>query len=79
MELSQTLIIAFSGVVAVSTVVYAVLTWRLVSETRSLRKAQTDPQLSVSVQSDRGDHGGLVDLVIMNHGGGGRSEHNPRI
>ena len=70
MELSQSLIIVFSGVVALSTVVYAVLTAKLVSETRSLRKAQTDPQLAVSVQLDRGDRDGLVDLVIRNHGGG---------
>ena len=70
MEFNVNWDIVFSGTVAASTVVYAVLTWRLVSETRSLRKAQTDPQLSVSVESDRGDPNGRVDLVIRNHGGG---------
>ena len=31
-----------SGLVTLATLVYAVLTWRLVSETRRMRKAQTD-------------------------------------
>ena len=69
-EFNVNLGIVFSGTVAASTVVYAILTCRLVSETRSLRKAQTDPQVSVRVESDRGDHDGLLELVIRNHGGG---------
>ena len=40
MELSEILIIAFTGVVALSTVAYALLTWRLVSETQKLRRAR---------------------------------------
>ena len=70
MEFSVNWITVFSGIVAISTVVYAILTWRLVSETRSLRKAQFDPQLSVRIEIDRGDHDGLFELVIRNHGGG---------
>jgi len=35
----------FSGVVAAATVVYAVLTSRLVTETWALRRAETDPQV----------------------------------
>ena len=70
MELSDILIISFTGVVAACTVAYALLTWRLVSETQSLRKAQTDPRLSVSIEYDRGNVDGLIELVIKNHGGG---------
>lgn len=36
--------VAFSAVVAITTVVYAILTWRLVSETRKMRVAQTEPR-----------------------------------
>ena len=74
MEFSVNWDAVFSGVVALSTVVYAFLTWKLVSETKSLRKAQTDPQLSISIAADRGDIDGLVELVIGNHGGG--AAHN---
>jgi hypothetical protein len=35
----------FSGVVAVSTFFYAILTWKLVSETRKMREAQTEPKI----------------------------------
>lgn len=41
-------LLVFSGNVAVSTFIYAVLTWRLVSETKRLRVAQTDPMVSVT-------------------------------
>ena len=74
MEFNVNWDIVFSGTVATSTVVYAILTWRLVSETRTLRKAQTDPQLSISLATDSGDLSGLVELVIGNHGGG--AAHN---
>ena len=36
--------VAFSAVVAIATIVYAILTWRLVSETRKMRVAQTEPR-----------------------------------
>ena len=36
----------FSGIVAISTVVYAFLTWQLVSETRKMRKVQTEPSVA---------------------------------
>lgn len=39
--------LVFSAVVTISTVVYAVLTARLVSETSRMRQAQTEPKLSV--------------------------------
>jgi hypothetical protein len=40
----------FSGVVAVSTLIYAILTWRLVSETKKMRAVQTDPKILVEVR-----------------------------
>ena len=69
MEVYEWLIVAFTGVVALSTVVYAFLTWRLVSETRRMRKVQTEPRVSVRVEPD---HTGLpgYELVIANEGQG---------
>ena len=65
----DTLIVWFTGVVAVSTVVYAILTWRLVSETRRMREAQTEPRVSIRIELDRsGNHG--YELVISNEGPG---------
>ncbi|MFO7715088.1 hypothetical protein [Desulfosarcina sp.] len=56
----------FTAMVAVSTVIYACLTASLVRETRRLRQAETDPQLSVSlVTSAVSFH--LLELVIQNH------------
>ena len=70
MELGEALIVAFTGVVALSTVAYAVLTWRLVSETRRLREVQTEPRVSVRLElAERVEHGGL-ELVIRNEGQG---------
>ena len=61
--------IAFSGIVALSTVVYAVLTWRLVTETRMLRKVQTEPRVTIGVEEDHtGRHG--YELTIRNEGQG---------
>ena len=37
--------------VAISTVVYAFLTWRLVSETRKLREVQTEPKIHITLES----------------------------
>ena len=44
MDLNEILIMAFTFVVAVSTAVYAYLTWRLVSETRRMREVQNGPK-----------------------------------
>lgn len=60
-------LVIFSGVVAVATVVYAVLTWRLVAETRKMREVQTEPNIFVSLQSKE-EWAGLIDLVIQNIG-----------
>ena len=69
MELSEWLIVGFSGAVAASTVVYAVLTWKLVSETRRMREVQTEPRVSVRVEASQGGHQGY-ELVIRNDGQG---------
>ena len=70
MELGEILVIVFTGVVAGSTVAYAVLTWRLVSETRRLREAQTEPRVSMRLElAERVGHGG-IELVIRNEGQG---------
>ena len=70
MELGQALILVFTGVVALSTVVYAFLTWKLVSETQKLRRAQTEPRLSVFVELNEQTGNGQMDLVIQNEGPG---------
>ena len=59
----------FSATVALSTVVYAVLTWKLVAETRSMRKAQTAPKVAVYYES-RDDWMSLLNIVIRNVGMG---------
>lgn len=66
---STALTVAFSATVTVATVVYAVLTWRLVKETRQLRKVQTDPRIQIEIDSlDIALH--IVRLRISNIGQG---------
>lgn len=70
MELGEVLIAVFTAVVALSTVAYVVLTWQLVSETRQLRRVQTEPRVSVRLElADRARHGAM-ELVIRNEGQG---------
>jgi hypothetical protein len=52
--------LVFTGVVAIATVVYAVLTWQLVSETRRMRRAQTEPRVAVFFEP-------LEHLVMFGH------------
>lgn len=63
------LTLIFSAVVAISTVVYAVLTWRLVEETRNMRAAQTDPSIGIHIEPSPAE-GQLFMLVVQNHGMG---------
>ena len=71
LDLGQTLIVLFTGVVAVSTVFYAILTWKLVSETRRMRRAQTEPRVSVHVElNETSGDGRRMDLMIQNVGQG---------
>jgi hypothetical protein len=61
---SNTLTLVFSGIVAISTGVYAILTWRLTSETRKMREAQTTPNVLVTVEQERG----TLILIVRNVG-----------
>jgi hypothetical protein len=47
---SGALSVLFSAAVTVATVVYAILTWKLVTETRLLREAQTEPRIEITAQ-----------------------------
>lgn len=62
-------LLVFSGIVAASTFVYAVLTWRLVSETKRLRVAQTEPMVSVTYHP-REEWINFIDFRIKNVGAG---------
>jgi hypothetical protein len=44
---SGALTVVFSAVVTLATVVYALLTWKLVAETRLMREVQTEPKIEV--------------------------------
>lgn len=57
----------FSAVVAFATVVYAILTWKLVSETKKMREAQTEPKISVIVQPTE-EWINAIDMIIQNIG-----------
>jgi hypothetical protein len=59
----------FSFVVAAATVVYARLTHHLVSKTRRMRKAQTDPELVVRIQPNE-TWINLIEFVVENNGAG---------
>ncbi len=66
---SGALNVIFTGVVTIATAVYAVLTWKLVTETRLMREVQTEPKLSVTLQSiDEAIH--IVRLHFRNIGQG---------
>jgi hypothetical protein len=66
-ENSGAFAVIFSALVAIATIVYAILTWRLVSETRKMRESQTEPKLSVTIQP-REEWINLIDMVIKNIG-----------
>jgi len=59
--------VIFSALVAIATLVYAILTSRLVSETRKMREAQTEPNISITIQP-REEWMNFVDLIIQNIG-----------
>lgn len=66
---SGALNVIFTGVVTVATAVYAVLTWKLVTETRLMREVQTEPKVAVSLRSiDEAIH--IVRLHFQNIGQG---------
>jgi HAMP domain-containing protein len=61
--------VLFAAVVAAATVFYAVLTKALVAETRRMREAQTEPQITIRAESSEVGIN-LIDLLIENIGGG---------
>lgn len=52
---------------ALATVVYALLTWKLVSETRKMREVQTEPKVSAIIQPEE-QWLNFIDLIIQNIG-----------
>lgn len=48
---SGALTVLFTGVVTISTVVYSILTGKLVSETTKMRQVQTEPKIEVTIKS----------------------------
>lgn len=64
---SGALTVLFTAVVTVSTVAYAALTWKLVSETKRMRQVQTEPRIEVTIRSfDFAVH--IVRLHVRNIG-----------
>ena len=57
----------FSATVAIATVIYAILTWKLVSETRKIRQIQTEPDISVRIKP-QDDAIQYYDFIIENIG-----------
>lgn len=66
---SGSLSVFFSFIVALSTVCYAILTWRLVTETKRLREVQTEPKVSIRMESEEYSIG-FIALFIKNEGQG---------
>jgi len=62
-------LVLFSLIVTGATVAYAILTGKLVSETRKMREVQTEPSIFVNLYLKE-DWAGLIDLVIQNIGSG---------
>jgi hypothetical protein len=54
---------------AIATTFYALLTYILVSETRKMRKAQTEPEISITIQPSE-ESINYIDIVIENIGMG---------
>lgn len=59
--------VLFSGLVTLATVVYAILTWVLVTETRRMRRAQTNAKMTISLES-RKEWLNFIDVVVRNEG-----------
>ena len=61
--------VIFSALVTLATLVYAGLTWSLVSETRRMRRAQTDAKMTIGLDV-REEAINLVELFVRNEGVG---------
>ena len=66
-EVIGVLTLLFTCVVAISTSVYAVLTWSLVKETKKMREIQTNPLIGIGVQT-REEWINFIDMKIENVG-----------
>ena len=64
---SGALTVLFTAVVTISTVIYSILTGKLVSETKRMRQVQTEPKIEVTIKSfDFAIH--IVRLHVRNIG-----------
>jgi hypothetical protein len=61
--------VIFAALVALATLVYAGLTWSLVTETRRMRRAQTDAKMVIGLDV-RDEQINLVELFLRNEGVG---------
>ena len=61
--------VIFTGVVAFSTAVYAIFTWRLSDETIKMREVQTEPNVSIIIEP-REERMALINMKIRNIGSG---------
>lgn len=65
--MNECLQLVFSGLVAMSTVVYALLTWKLVNETRKIREFQITPDINVYFEISE-TNASFFYIVIENMG-----------
>ena len=68
--MNETLIMAFTGVVALSTVFYVGITCWLAWETRKMRTAQNEPKVSIQLELNSQVGQGGMQLAIRNEGMG---------
>lgn len=61
--------VIFSALVTLATLVYAFLTWKLVTETRRLRRAQTDAKVMAGI-GNRKDAMNFIEFFVRNEGVG---------
>ncbi|MHB8118056.1 MAG: hypothetical protein ACYDHX_04930 [Methanothrix sp.] len=57
----------FTVGLTIVTLIYACLTWGISKETKMMRKAQTEPNISATIQAEEGNIN-LIDLIIKNIG-----------
>src|SRR4030042_3745759 len=62
---NNALSVLFSGIVAIATISYALLTWGLVHETKKMREIQTQPFISLNIEP-RPEWINLIDLIKHN-------------
>jgi hypothetical protein len=67
MTTSELIQLIFAGIVAISTVVYSILTWKLVSETRRMREFQITPDVNIYFERSEAD-ASFIHIVFKNSG-----------